>query len=150
MSCATDALELLKVNVWLLVGIPIEDGQQREELWFLFKVSVDLRDTNPLCSLAISRVVSFFESWLPDTDMVFILLITEREFMALVENQTDRKIKRIRSDRGGEYLSDEFHHKLMSHHITFFIPTLSNPHKPSKQLLFKSGYSNPPYPGVTQ
>ena len=31
-----------------------------------------------------------------------------KEFQNKVENQLDRKIKELRSDRGGEYLSDEF------------------------------------------
>jgi transposase InsO family protein len=31
-----------------------------------------------------------------------------KEFQNKVENQLDRKIKALRSDRGGEYLSDEF------------------------------------------
>ena len=31
-----------------------------------------------------------------------------KEFQSEVENQRDRKIKFLRSDRGGEYLSDEF------------------------------------------
>ena len=31
-----------------------------------------------------------------------------KEFKALVENQTSQRIKTLRSDRGGEYMSDEF------------------------------------------
>ena len=31
-----------------------------------------------------------------------------KEFQKEVENQLDRKIKALRSDRGGEYLSHEF------------------------------------------
>ena len=31
-----------------------------------------------------------------------------KEFKSEVENQTDKKIKTLRSDRGGEYLSQEF------------------------------------------
>jgi len=35
-----------------------------------------------------------------------------KEFQNKVENQLDRKIKALRSDRGGEYLSNEFDHHL--------------------------------------
>ena len=31
-----------------------------------------------------------------------------KEYIALVENQTDRKIKTLRSDNGGEFTSEEF------------------------------------------
>ena len=31
-----------------------------------------------------------------------------KEYKALVENQTDRKINILRSDNGGEFTSDEF------------------------------------------
>ena len=42
-------------------------------------------------------------------DRVFTVF---KEWRALVENQTDRKLKCLRSDNGGEFKSDEF--------ITFF------------------------------
>jgi transposase InsO family protein len=36
------------------------------------------------------------------------VLSSFREFGAQVENQTDKKMKVLRSDNGGEYTSDEF------------------------------------------
>ena len=33
-----------------------------------------------------------------------------QEFKALVENQTGRKIKALRSNSGGEYMSKDFNH----------------------------------------
>jgi transposase InsO family protein len=38
-------------------------------------------------------------------DRVFTIL---KDWLAMVENQTDRKLKCLRSDNGGEYKSDEF------------------------------------------
>lgn len=37
-----------------------------------------------------------------------------KEFQNVVETQTGKKIKALRSDRGGEYLSQEFDHHLRS------------------------------------
>jgi transposase InsO family protein len=38
-------------------------------------------------------------------DRVFTIF---KDWLAIVENQTDRKLKCLRSDNGGEYKSDEF------------------------------------------
>jgi len=40
-----------------------------------------------------------------------------KEFKALVENQSDRQIKVLRSDRGGEYYSKAFHEYCKQHGI---------------------------------
>ncbi|BES98092.1 Hydra magnipapillata [Nesidiocoris tenuis] len=48
-----------------------------------------------------------------------------KEFKSLVENETERKIKTLRSDRGGEYLSHEFCEFLKIHGIRH---ELSAPH----------------------
>ncbi|KAJ9539488.1 hypothetical protein OSB04_032221 [Centaurea solstitialis] len=48
-----------------------------------------------------------------------------REYQNEVQNQLDRKIKFLRSDRGGEYLSQEFGNHLMESHILNRAPTKS-------------------------
>ena len=52
-----------------------------------------------------------------------------REFQNEVENQRDKKIKALRSDRGGEYLSLEFNNHLKSCGI---VPQLTPPGTPQR------------------
>jgi transposase InsO family protein len=41
-----------------------------------------------------------------------------KTYKARAENQLERKIKRLRSDRGGEYFSDDFSDFCVEHGIT--------------------------------
>ena len=50
-----------------------------------------------------------------------------KEFQSEVENQCGKKIKALRSDRGGEYLSHEFSNHLKSCGI---VPQLTPPETP--------------------
>ena len=54
-----------------------------------------------------------------------------KEFQSEVENQCGKKIKALRSDRGGEYLSHEFSNHLKSCGI---VPQLTPPGTPQKTV----------------
>ena len=48
-------------------------------------------------------------------------------FKAEVENQIERKIKRLRDDRGGEYISNEFSQFCAKHGITHEVTPPNSP-----------------------
>ena len=50
-------------------------------------------------------------------------------FKAFVENESDRKIKCLRSDRGGEFISDEFIEFCEQHGIKRELSTARTPQK---------------------
>ena len=54
-----------------------------------------------------------------------------KEFLSEVENQCDRKIKFLRSDHGGEYLSHEFGTHLMKCGIVSQLMSSGTPHRNS-------------------
>ena len=57
-----------------------------------------------------------------------------KEFQNEVENQRGKKIKALRSDRGGEYLSHEFSDHLKSCEI---VPQLMPPGMPQRNGVFE-------------
>jgi transposase InsO family protein len=52
-----------------------------------------------------------------------------KEFQNEVENQRDKKIKALRSDRGGEYLSQEFSNHLKSYGIVLQLTPPGTPQR---------------------
>jgi transposase InsO family protein len=55
-------------------------------------------------------------------------------YKAKVENQLERKVKRLRSDRGGEYLSSEFSYFCVEHGI---IHESTPPYSPQSNGIMK-------------
>ena len=81
------------------------------------KIVMDL-DTNPTFISTTRDACRFYATFMDDYSRYgYIYLIKQKsetfekfnEFKNEVENQLGRKIKMLRSDRGGEYLSLEFH-----------------------------------------